>query len=798
MAKKYDSGSIRMLSGLDQVREHPSMYIGSTDDHGLFLILRELLDNVVDEFGAGRASFLRTVITADDYWVYDDGTGVPQGIKKTVVEVDGKQVTSKLPTMQAIFGNLHTSGKHSDAYETARGVHGVGAKGTNALSTVFRVWTFFEGEWHHIEFSKGKLVSDGVVKKKPGKDTPFGPVKSGTIIQYVPDYSIFSAKSFNATMLDEWAELTAYLNPKFKIQITWKGKDKEFYSKLGPREYLDKRVVQLKANSLSDRLAFEATSAMCDIAVSFTDYDGQDLRGATNGLTNSQGGTHVNSVQNGLFKAVKEHAKKKQVFTALDFRDGLVGIVNAKLSGAKFSSQAKVMLTDERMSGEFEEWVFKQAVSFFKKNPGLAQKICDRASHLNQLKNTFRASKKALKEIAKAGKQMPAKYAPADPSTKPADRELFLVEGDSAGGTAKLARFPWQAVLPLKGKILNAAKAKGSKALESESVAHILAAIGFDAKASDPYTKLKTGKIICLADPDPDGPFVAGTLVSVQLDGEEQMRQVAIEDLVTSGVKFKVPAWTGKSVKLMPASAMQVKHVDEIVSMEIEGTRYRVDPDHKWAVLNFKQWDITEGKIVADHAHNLFWKRARDITSGDRILTPAETNRKRKDLHSGHGYSLVTKSKIQKLKEPVPVYCLSVKGVGNFVTPAGHVSSNCHINTLLLTLFYKYLPRLFELGMVYVVDAPEFYATYKDKMISGDSLSDVQSKLEAAGAPAKTSVKHIKGWGEINAKQLRPLAMDQETRRLIRVNAPTSTEEHESFTKLMNEDVEFRRNLLGV
>lgn len=794
MARKaYTSDSIRLLSGLNQVREHPSMYIGDTGEDGLFLILRELLDNVVDEFGAGRATFAKAHVDATGYWVLDDGTGVPQGVKETTVEVDGKPVKSKLPTMQAIFGNLHTSGKHSDAYETARGVHGVGAKGTNALSTQFQVWTFFEGKWHYIEFSEGKLVSKGVESKRPPTDNPFGKIASGTLIHFVPDTKIFSAKTFPAVMLHEWSELTAYLNPKFKIQVTYKGDTKEYYSKVGPREYLDKRVELLKATPLSERLAFEATSPLCDIAVSFTNYDGQDLRGATNGLTNSQGGTHVNSVQSGLFRAVKEHIKKKQVFTALDFREGLVGIVNAKLSGAKFSSQAKVQLTDERMGAEFEEWVYTQAKAFFAKNPGLAAKICERSSAINELKSKFRASKNALKEIAKASKQMPTKFAKATEG-RPEDRELFLVEGDSAGGTAKSARFGWQAILPLKGKILNAAKSTDARALESESVAHILAAMGFDARASDPYSKLNVGKIICLADPDPDGPFVAGTLITIQLEGEEMLRQVQIEDLVTSGVKFKVPSWTGNSIKLMPATAMQVRHTDEIVSMEIGGTKYKVDPDHKWAITNFKQWEVSEGKVILDEAHDIAWKRARDITSGDHIFTPGAKANKRETKP----FTIVSKSKLQRLKEAVPVYCLSVKGMGNFVTPSGHVSSNCHINTLLLTLFYKFMPQLFELGMVYVVDAPEFYALYKNQMYSGDTLSEVRKKLDAAGAPAKTHIKHIKGWGEINAPQLRTLAMDAATRRLIRVKPPATAELHDNFNRLMNEDVEFRKNLFGV
>lgn len=792
----YDSSSIRVLSGLEGIRANPAMYLGSSDEQGLFLILRELMDNVVDEFLAKRATKLRVFLPQEKgagYWVHDDGTGVPQGTKSMTVHVNGKDVISKMPTMQAIFGTMHASGKHSEAYTNSIGVHGIGAKGTNATSNLFQVWTFYEGSWYHIEFRKGKLSSQGVIKQKPPVG-PAGKLDCGTLIYFEPDFTIFSKKTFPGSLLHDWAEITAYMNPRFKIEVTsTKGESKTYYSKNGPKDYLAARLATLKATSISNTV-FESQDADHDVVVAFTDYGASDLRGFTNGLYNGEGGTHVSSVQTALFKTVKEYAKKKQEFNAHDFREGLVGVVNAKLSGAKFSSQAKVKLVDERMGDEFEARLTKIATKFWASNKTLAAKICERSAKLNELKNSFKLSKQAAQALNKVKKNgLPAKYAAFDSRTKVQDRELFLVEGDSAGGSLKEARLPYQAVLPLRGKVMNALKDTKGKTLESEEIINILAAIGYDTKSSDPYAKLTVGKIICLADPDPDGPFVGETPMHVQVstpDGWEERTDLPISALVNT--EFKVRAWNGREVVWMAATAMQVKHTAQLVSMEIEGVKYKVDPDHKWAVMNVKAWEEGEGTVIRDASTGLYWKRARDLTSGDRIFKPLA-----KDAHrKAQPFAIISKCKTQELKEAVPVYCLNVPGAGNFVLPAGHVSSNCHINSLLLALFYKYLPKLFEMGMVYVSAAPEFYAINKNQLIVGETLSEVQKKLKKIGAP-NALVQHIKGYGEVGPGMMRIIAVNPETRKLIKIQK-LSDQDLDEFAKVMNEDVEFRRKMLGL
>jgi DNA gyrase subunit B len=813
--KRYSSASVKTLRFPDDVRASAGMYMGSTDSQGVWVAVREPLDNAVDEFLAGRGTMVHLYADPDgSYWIVDDAGGIPQGLQKHVQRINGKDVTIKTPTMQAIFADLHTSGKyHSEAYEVSRGTHGIGVKGTNATAEYFDVWSCYENEWYEIGFKRGVLTQE-VKKSKAPKLWDGTKPKKGTIIHFRPDPKIFTAKSFAASLVTDWAELAAYLSPGFKVVVTSPKGSKEFYSTKGPIEYIEKQMATLKCEGEAKMFFYK--SALADVIVAFTNHSAFAVKGFVNGLSQPQGGKHVDSVTGALYEAlkpsikvrkVKENGKAKEVpaFRESDLREGLVGLVNLYLHKATYSSQDKAKLTDDRAGAPFEAMLAEEARKFFDANKALATRLCERATKINELKTKFTLSKKAASKLSAMRRGgLPAKFASWDPRTKVQDRELFIVEGDSAGGTVKEARFPYQGVLPLKGKIMNALK-KAEATLESVEILSILAAIGFDVNAADPYSKLQVGKIVCLADPDPDGPFVGETMIRfrhITMFGD-QSSTATIADLSTLPEGFDVPVYNGQKEIWAPATARLERNVDTLVAIQIGDTKYKVSEDHKFLVHAntpaMRGRPSTESKFPG-----MVFVRAADMKIGDRVYKPEHDGSRKPneaDKLTRYGYAPVSKLRIQQLSEPVPVYCVTVPKHHTFLLPDGIVSSNCHINSLLLTLFYRFLPELFERNMVYVANSPEFYATPKIdnklKLVTGDTLSQVSDSLKKIKAPANTAVRHVKGYGEINSKLMRIMVMDPATRRLIRIKALDAVD-HTDFVRLMNDDVDYRREMLGL
>lgn len=601
---KYTSESIETLKFPDLIRKNASMYISATDENGRWLICRELLDNALDEFLANRNKIAVLFEQPDgSYWVLDGGSGIPQGVKSVTYNVNGKNVTSKMPTMQAVFSEMHTSGKYrSEAYAVSvgcftgdtkvclvdgstltfdclyklwrkdrtpiaieawntekdcaesgfithvqlskytsdladvyvngekirctidhpffvrrlgviasvqaahlqkgdvlvcndgvqrtvtridfiqlkekvpvygmtvnkchtyfvapgvlvRNTHGCGSKSTNATSDFFDVYTCYKGSWYNIAFEKGILKTPVTKLAKPPKSPNGKLLNRGTAVHFKPDKSIFQGKSeINMRFAHQWAEITTYLNPGFTVVIQdKKGKQTKYFSKLGAVEYVNKILEKLKAEAEPKK--FEFKSDLADVVVAFSNAEGLNLNGYTNGLINSQGGKHVDTVCSCIVQALKKFARKKDTISAYDVKEGLVGIVNMKLHKAEFSSQDKARLTDDRAGKDFEDLLLPQVEKFFASNKALAIRLCEKATKLSQLRTQFKASKKVVQALNAAKKKgMPAKYAPYDARSKVQDRELLIVEGESASGGLRKKRRPYQALCPLRGKIQN-------------------------------------------------------------------------------------------------------------------------------------------------------------------------------------------------------------------------------------------------------------------------------------------------------------------------------------------------------
>lgn len=512
--RKYSADDITGYTrDLEKIQAKPTLYIGPTDSDGVFTILRECLDNAVDEARAGRNSLVNVVIEKDGVWVQDAGVGIPVTIHKKM----------KINTLTHVLTNLQSSGKMKvdGAYASAIGTHGVGIKATNALSEYFEVWTFREkeGGWHYTRFEHGfekKPVKASNAPKVPG----FGKAKSGTVIHFKPDAKVFDGATLDMKRVAGWARMTSYMNSGLLIRVTAGDKTKEWKAKDGIKEYLSDRIETLKATPLSKKFVFHNSNHM-EMALSFADVEGSQVEFFTNTVRNVEEGVHADDMNKALFDSLKPYMKEKKAkkkkgekedkwpCTPQDVRDGLVGILNYKIDAPQFDSQTKEKLVDKRVKGACYEECLTVFKKFWDDNKSLAKDVVKRASELRSKTADFLKDKKLIKNVNAARKGMQTKLAGVVGKTPVELRELFLVEGDSAGGGCKRARDKtYQAVYPLRGKPLNPIDTKKEKINANVEIVGLLAALGMDLNAKDPIKTVKYGKIILLADPDVDGMHI--------------------------------------------------------------------------------------------------------------------------------------------------------------------------------------------------------------------------------------------------------------------------------------------------
>lgn len=513
MSKTYSEKNIERYAGLTGIRKKPTPYIGPTDSDGLWTCWREPADNTVDQALAGRNKLVHLIADKEPnvYWVIDAGEGIPVGQKEFEDERGRKE---KLSTFYVVTGLTH-AGANFKGDTISRGTHGIGIKATNAMSKRFTVWTFREGQWWCIEYRDAKLHKEPYKSKAP--KLPFGfKAKKGTVVRFEPDLSLFQkGTAMRAVYAREWAELTSYLVKGLEVRVTTpSGKTKTFKTK-GPSEYLEKKVEELKATVTGKPFYF--SSREVDIAIAFTDVEGENVNAYTNGLFNKEGGEHIRAMTNALFKSLQPFMKKAKgskkgqeswPFTPTDLKDGLLGLVNYKIAAPKFNNQPKDKLVDERVYDVAYPQLEKAFSDFWKSHKGMAKDVVARATELRNKTADFLKDKKLVKNVKAASKGLAAKLAGIVGNAPVEKRELFLVEGDSAGGGAKRARNKsFQAVYPLRGKPLNVMDAAKDKVNSNKEIIGLLAALGVQMDGKNAGT-IRYGKVICMADPDVDGSHI--------------------------------------------------------------------------------------------------------------------------------------------------------------------------------------------------------------------------------------------------------------------------------------------------
>lgn len=794
------------------VREAPTLYIGSVGEAGLAHLIAEVSDNSLDEMqqlqrGVPRCANLHIVLGKyGDVTVFDDGHGIPYG--KTTISNPADHSKTTLPTLQAAVGVLNTSGKYrGSAYRGAAGVHGQGVKAVNALSTQFSVWSRHADnpkQWEACHFAHGKLTKyENGVKPPVNPMTGKAPTK-GVVVYWKPDTKIFGDATLSLGQLRTRMQFKAYFVPRGTIHMrSPSGKDIVFHEPDGPRAFLRERAAELKLPPEQVESPFMYASDNVDVAVAWTTHGDCALGAYTNSIPNADRGVHFNAFMSALFFALAPYRKKRDKFTALDLREGLLGLINAKLDRPQFSSQTKDKLVDDRAERPLQTELLNAFKAYFAKNKGVAASICERAESLRDARDKFSADRAALTALKKVkSKGLPAKACTC-PDAGPDDRELLIVEGESAGGGVRFARDPrWQEMLPLKGKPMNAQRVASVAALTaSEEILYILNMMGFNPKLEDPMSQRRVNRMVILADPDPDGPLDGSTLVPVRYSGGWQV--VSIADLASDewlGRQYQTLSWVGGQWRAEQAGNARVtcELTEEIRLKLSDGTYQTCSPDHKWPIPDTGR-NRYRGQL--DAKTGLRWLAASELKAGDRINGPSVTVNTSEQARTALGTDdfavrTIFKAQHRKLSVPKKFYCLTVPTAGNFLLANGLLSANCHIQNLVLALLVRVAPSFIEEGRVFVVDSPEYYALLKSgEVVSGATLADVQDALRKLKLP-NVQVHHIKGWGEIDPSLLKKLALDPSTRKLRQITLDGKSAR--VFVDVMSENPETRRQMLGI
>jgi DNA gyrase/topoisomerase IV subunit B len=507
--RQYDADSIDVNLGLDVVRKTPQIYLGNPDSDGVLHCVQEPIDNVFDEClqPEVKNKFVGVVVDRDGFiWVYDAARGIP---------VETHKVT-KISTLTTIMTTLSSGGKmrtgKGASYEKTGGIHGMGVSITNAMSASMEVWTYRK-KWYYQKFAKGKPITK-VEQRKPPR-IPDAPRKlaerdCGTIIKFIPDFSVFDrGAKLRVKHLQRRLELSAYLHPKVKVYYSSDGERQVFHQPNGLHAYLENLLDKNKAEAVGK--VFEFSSGDINIAMVWSNIIDELNTSYVNGINTTEGGTHISGLNKILGEVLLPFKPKRAEYRTEDLREGLICIMNLRIDNPRFGGQTKAKLVTPEAADLVAEKLREPLKKFFAANRNYARSIIDRAVDVRKALQELTISKKAasnLRTMKKGKLMLPAKLK-ASLTKDPSKRELFLVEGDSAGGTAADARDKqYQEVLPLFGKMLNVYRATSDKIFGNQPILDIMQAIGFDPNKKDPFDKLRVDKVMLLADSDSDGDHI--------------------------------------------------------------------------------------------------------------------------------------------------------------------------------------------------------------------------------------------------------------------------------------------------
>ncbi len=772
---KYDADSIKILKGLSAVRKRPAMYIGSTGIDGLHHLVYEVVDNAVDEHLAGHCSQVEVILHHDDsVTVTDDGRGIPTGPHPG--DAKGRSAA------EIVLTELHAGGKfESSAYKVSGGLHGVGVSVVNALSEWLEVEIRQEGKLFTQKFERGvpltPLVEEGKAKR------------TGTKVTFKADPEIFETTDMNFEVLSQRLRELAFLNSGLGIVINDERSDKqqEFHYKGGIVQFVEHH--NKNKNSLHPKPIFisgEKDDIQVELALQYNDSYAEQVFTYANNINTREGGTHLVGFRAALTRTVNKYASGmknvKESLTGDDIREGLAAVISVKIPDPQFEGQTKMKLGNSEVKWIVESVVNEQLGVYFEENPGIARKIVDKAAQAARAREAARKAKELTRRkgpLEDTG--LPGKL--ADCSEKdPALSELFIVEGDSAGGSAKQGRDRrGQAILPLRGKILNVEKARFDKMLTSEEIRVLIQALGTGIGSEDfDIEKSRYHKIILMTDADVDGAHIRTLLLTFFY---RQMPELLERGYLYIAQPPLYKIKRGKTERYIQNDADLMNMLFDLASEDVEIPVNGKTLKGKALVGHFKR--------LAEFEKVLSWymRRRYDLALLRAVLWREVDKYAFKEKES-------LQSLVKELEETVP----GTKG-GKITFDDEHISHRVELSrqgyrTLVLDEAFIDSPEFRNLAKLYKVikdlGGPPYRVKVKDEEHEAADSSELLALIMAT-AKKGLNIQRYKGLGEMNPQQLWDTTMDPEKRTLQQVTIGDAVETDEIFTVLMGDQVEPRK-----
>jgi len=777
--KEYDAESIKILEGLSAVRKRPAMYIGSTSVHGLHHLVYEVVDNSIDEALAGYCDEIKVIIHVDNsVTVVDNGRGIPVDMHPT----------KKRPAAEVVMTVLHAGGKFdSDSYKVSGGLHGVGVSVVNALSSRLELEIRRNNKIYRQNYERGvpvgDLVEDGETKRR------------GTRILFWPDPEIFETTEFSFETLSQRIRELAFLNAGVKIEITDERTDKShlFHYEGGIVsfvEYLNRAKTALHPKPILFTGTKEGVEI--EIAIQYNDAYDEKIFSFANNINTQEGGTHLSGFKAALTRTMNTYATNnnllknmKTTISGDDLREGMAAVISVKVPEPQFEGQTKTKLGNSEIKGYVETIMNEKLAEYLEENPSVARKILEKGIDAARAREAARKARDLTRRKgALDGLALPGKLADCQ-EKDPALCELYLVEGDSAGGSAKQGRERrYQAILPLKGKILNVEKARFDKMLTSNEIRTLITAMGTSIGKDDfDIAKLRYHRIIIMTDADVDGSHIRTLLLTFFF---RQMPELVERGhlYIAQPPLYKVKRGK-KELYLKDEAALREYLLDE----GVEGMTVQMEKSGK--VLRGKQIIPTLRNILDYNEH--FDKMVVKGVNADVLKVFV-----RGKLQNGFADLMDLEPLAEKLRSIEPQAEFVVQG-----DPARILYSRGNLRTFIDQKVLEYLSMYEYKLLLQAYKQVEDICLGETAMISKDGeveavVSDRQELLGHFFTRAKKGqyIQRYKGLGEMNPEQLWETTMDPDKRVLLQVKVEDTYEAEQIFTVLMGDQVEPRREFI--